>query len=181
MNTSNCKLALVLIIGLISFNAYAQEAKNPAVKNYGGVYELPFEALKPDPNLQYKIVIDIYTGADKPDEINPALFNAARMLNLHAVGGVPKENMDVVLAIHGPAAFTVMDNEAYMKKYSTDNPNLSLITELDKAGVKLYICGQSLLVRKIDVNRIAKEIKPALSMLTIVTSHQLQGYAFMKF
>jgi intracellular sulfur oxidation DsrE/DsrF family protein len=160
---------------------YAQESRNPVVKNYGGVFELPFEAEKPDPNLKYKIVLDIYSGADQPSEVNPALFNTARMLNLHAVGGVPKENLDVVLAIHGPAAFTVMDNEAYKAKYGTDNPNLGIITELDQAGVKLYICGQSLLVRKIEVNRIAKEIKPALSMLTIVTTHQLNGYAFMKF
>jgi len=180
MKTNWKFLALSFLI-ISSYISYAQESRNPMVKNYGGVFELPFEAEKPDPNLQYKIVLDIYSGADQPSEINPALFNAARMLNLHLVGGVPKENMDVVLAIHGPAAFTVMDNDAYKAKYGTDNPNLGLITELDKAGVKLYICGQSLLVRKIDVNRIAKEIKPALSMLTIVTTHQLNGYAFMKF
>lgn len=172
---------MLILCTLSQFYLHAQEMRNPVIQSFGGVYELPFDALMPDKNLEYKIVIDIYSGPDKPEEINPALFNAARMLNLHAVGGILKEQMDVVLAIHGPAAFSVMDNESYKKKYGKDNPNLALFTELKAAGVKLYVCGQSLVVRKIDVDKLAPEIKPALSMLTIVTTHQIKGYAFMKF
>ena len=170
-----------LILLFTSVFGYAQELRNPVIENYGGVFELPYEVLKPDPNLKFKIVIDVYSGADKASELNTALLNVARMLNLHSVGGVPPENMDVVLAIHAEAAYSVMNNAEYRKKYGVDNPNLGLITELKSAGLKLYICGQSLVVRKIDKDKLAPEVEIALSMLTTVTTHQLMGYAFMKF
>lgn len=179
---NHCSTLLIVLCTCIGISQlHAQELRNPVIKNYGGVYELPFEVVKPDPSLKYKIVIDVYSGSDKPGDVNPALFNVARMLNLHRVGGVPSENMDVVLAIHGEAAYAVMDDESYKKKYGANNPNLGLITELKQAGAQLYICGQSLVVRKIDKDKLAPELKISLSMLTLVSTLQLNGYAFFRF
>ena len=53
---------------------------------------------KPDPTIIYNIVIEVERAGEKPDTVNWALNNVARLLNLHAVGGVPARNMNVILA-----------------------------------------------------------------------------------
>lgn len=103
------------------------------------------------------------------------------MLNLHVSGGVPKEKLNVILAIHGGAAYTVMNNEAHRAKYGVDNPNLKLYQELSAAGVRIYVCGQSLIARNIDRDKMVPQIKIATSMLTTLTTYQLKGYAALKF
>jgi intracellular sulfur oxidation DsrE/DsrF family protein len=94
---------------------------------------------------------------------------------------VPKSKLHVVLAIHGGAAFTVMNNEAYKEKYGVDNPNLGLYQELQQAGVKMFVCGQSMIARKIDRFKMVPEVKIATSMLTTLTTYQLKEYALLKF
>ncbi|MGE0773052.1 MAG: DsrE family protein [Cyclobacteriaceae bacterium] len=154
---------------------------HPIIKNHGGIFDIPYADEKADPNLQYNIVIEVERGSVSPDSLNWALNNVARLINLHATAGVKKENLNVVLAIHGGAAYTVMDNEAYHKKYKTSNPNVALYEELSAAGVTLFVCGQSLIARKIDRTRMLPNIKVATSMLTTVTTHQLRGYSYLRF
>ena len=131
--------------------------------------------------MVYNLIIEVERESEKPDTINWALNNVARLLNLHAVGGVPSSKMNVVLAIHGGASYTTMNNEQYRAKYKVDNPNLKLYEELQAAGVKMFVCGQSVINRKIDRTRMVPEVKPAVSMLTTVTTYQLKGYAYLKF
>jgi len=171
---------LLFVIAQVTF-AQSPKKVNPVIKSQGGVFEVPFAVEKPDPSLTYNLVIEIERPSDKPDTINWALNNVARLLNLHAVGGVPPSRMNVVLAIHGGAAYTTMNNEQYRAKYKVDNPNLELYRELQAAGVKMFICGQSILVRNIDRDRLVPEVKPAVSMLTTLTTYQLRGYAYLKF
>ncbi|MEM9300323.1 MAG: DsrE family protein, partial [Bacteroidota bacterium] len=109
------------------------------------------------------------------------LNNVARMLNLHAVSGADMDRMEVVLAIHGSATYAVMDNRLFKKSFGVDNPNLPLIQDLKAAGVKLTVCGQSLISRDVPVKNVTEEVEIATSMLTTVTTHQLKGYALLKF
>ena len=160
---------------------FGQGRINPIVSGFGGIFDAPFAVEKPDPNMEYKIVIDIATNDSEPDQLAYSLFNVARLINLHAMGGVPKENLKIVLAIHGGAAYAVMDNKSYKKKYNVDNPHLPLFKELEEAGVQMFACSQSLIGRGINHKRIVPEVKPATSMLTVMTTYQLKGYAALKF
>lgn len=173
-----------LLMPLILFAAatsFAQTRVNPVIKNYGGIFEIPYAEEKPDPNLTYNIIVEVEKPSEKPDTINWALHNVARLVNLHVMAGVKPEKLNVVVAIHGGAAFIVMDNKAYREKYKVDNPNLGLFDELDKAGVKMVVCGQSLLARNIDRHRMTSRVKIASSMLTTMTTYELKGYAALKF
>lgn len=174
---------LLTISAMLFFyiSTLAQERVFPIIKNYGGIFEIPNAAEKPDPSLNYNIVIEVFSGSEKADELNYALNNVARLINLHAVGGVPKEKIKVVVAIHGEAAYTLMQNDQYKAKYKTDNPNLGLYKALDDVGVQLFVCGQSLIARQIDRKKLIPEIKIATSMLTVVSTYQLRGYAVFKF
>lgn len=166
---------------LIANIGFGQEKMNPIIKGYGGIFNAPFAVEKPDPNMEYKIIIDIATGDEDPKAVMYSLENVARLLNLHAMGGVPAKNMKVVLAIHGQATWSILDNDRYKAKYGVDNPHIALFKELDAAGVKLFACSQSIMGRSIDHTKLATGIKVATSMLSTLTTYQLKGYAALKF
>lgn len=172
---------LLLILTLFSASLCAQQKVNPVIPSYGGIYPIEEATVKPDGKLVYKIVVDVVTGSDDPQELSAGLNNVARMLNLHAVGGVPPGKMEVVLAIHGGATFATLNNELYQEKFGVDNPNIGLVRELKAAGVKLVVCGQSLIGRGISPEALQPEIELATSMLTTVSMYQMKGYAVFRF
>ena len=161
--------------------SFSQEKVNPVVESFGGIYDIPDATVKPHPNAELKIVIDVYGGSDKKGQIDRSLNNVARMLNLHAVGGVNTENMKVVLAAHGGSTFSILNDEAYNAMFGMNNPNTPLITELKEAGVKLTVCGQSLVGRSIESDQVNDNVELSTSMLTTVTKYQLLGYTLLKF
>lgn len=170
----------IFIVLVCTVNAFAQKGVNPIIKNYGTIYEIE-GAINPDSEIEYKIVVDLKTLQRDKESINPGLNNVARMLNLHGLGGVKTENLNVAVAIHGGATDVILNNEAYQKKYELDNPNLKLIDELKEAGVELFVCGQSLLARNYEHEEVNSQIKIGLSMLTVVTTYMHKGYHQMVF
>ena len=174
------KYLILLLLLVMNLTSLAQTPSNDVIKGYGTVYDIP-NAVHPNPGQQYKIVIDLKSASPDPAKVNPGLNNIARMLNLHAAGGIKSENMNVVVAIHGNATYTVLDKKGYIKKYAMENPNMDLIRELKNAGVKLFICGQSLIARNNGFENVNPDITMALSMLTVVTEHQGMGYGLLQF
>jgi intracellular sulfur oxidation DsrE/DsrF family protein len=172
---------LTILLVVLGLPSQAQTRINPVIKSAGTVWDVPFAIERPDPSMVYNIVIEAEREGDRPDTINWALNNVARLVNLHASAGVPRSNTHIVVAIHGGAAYSVMNNESYREKFKKDNPNLKVLQELKEAGVSLFICSQSLMARKIDRNRLVPEVVPAVSMLTVLTTYQLKGYAMLKF
>lgn len=166
---------------MITATGYTQVRINPVIKKAGGIFEVNDAIEKPDPSIPYKIVVELVSASDNPKEVNQALNNIARLINLHVSGGVPKGNLEIVVAIHGEATYTITDSKTYEQKYKEPNPNLELYKELFDAGVKLVVCGQSLIARKVERSTIIPEITIATSMLTTVTTHQLKGFAYLKF
>lgn len=172
---------------LLSFSLFvclhlaAQERIHPIIKGYGGILDAPHATERPDPNMEYKIVVDVATGDLEKKDPFYSLVNVARLLNLHAMGGVPKENIKVVLAIHSGAIWSVLNDEKYQERFEVSNPHLPLFEELRAAGVEIFVCSQSLMVRDIDHEQLAPGLEVATSMLTTLTTYQLKGYASLKF
>lgn len=159
----------------------AQTKVNPIIKNFGTVMEVPFSQENPDPKLQYKIVVEVSSDNGRPEVIHEFFEKVAAVVNLHALGGVPAKRLQVVMVIHGPAAQFVVTNEVYQKKFGLSNPNIPLFKELTEAGVKIVVCGQSLLKRNIAIESVSPEVQPALSAITTLTTYQLKGYAVLKY
>lgn len=156
------------------------EYQYPVIKSFGGIYAIEEATVVPDANAKYDIVIDVYSG-DDPTQLNSALNNVARMINLHAIAGVHPDSIHVVLAIHGGATKTILKDDGYISRYNVKNPNRDLIKELKEAGVDLTVCGQSLIGRNIDIDEVNENIEIATSMLTTVTTYQLKGYTMLRF
>ena len=171
----------LMIFPLSSLRAQLPAKVNPIIKSYGSVFEVPFQEEMPDSKMDYKLLVDITDIADKPDSLNAYLEAAATLMNLHAVGGVPEKNIHMIVVLHKMATYSVLNNEAYRQKFKTDNPNLPLITALNNAGAKFFVCGQTMIRMKKDKSNIAPEVKIATSALTTLTTYELKGYARINF
>lgn len=170
-----------LVVFVMPCLVLGQERKFPVVQRFGGIFPVEQAAPVPDPSMEYKVVMEVSMPSEKPDEVNFGLNAVARLVNLHAEAGIPVNRLKVVVAVHGEAAYCLTDHAAYRARFKTDNPNLEMLTELRARGVELYVCGQSLVARKIDRKTLAPEVQVALSALTTLTTCQLKGYAFLKF
>jgi intracellular sulfur oxidation DsrE/DsrF family protein len=175
------KISLLLFLPVVFYNANAQIKVNPIIKSYGTVFQIPTADHKPDPSINYKIIVEIQENAAKPDSLNEYLEALATLVNLHAAEGVPKENIHMVVVLRKMATYGVFGNELYNEKFKCDNPNNQLLKELMGAGVEFYVCGQTMLKRKIDTSKLVPGTKVASSGLTAITTYQLKGYTMVKF
>lgn len=161
-------------------------AKLHAVAQYplirGGIWSgvLPVEnpGDKPDPSLEYKLVFKV--SAKNPDsisnEISRSFDEVARILNLHVAAGIPAYKLHPVIVIQGAALESVMNNDAFNKNHSFDNPNISMIKDMVRTGAKFISCGQSMAFQEIKRENLLPDVKVAISARTAISGYQAQGY-----
>jgi intracellular sulfur oxidation DsrE/DsrF family protein len=153
----------------------------PIIQDFGSVYRVPEVDFPLDPGMSYRVVFDVSVGADAPDQVNSRIETLARFLNMHAQAGVPAENMDLVLVLHGTAGKDALDDPGYRERYGIDNPNRALLTALDEAGVEIYLCGQTSVHRNLPADELAPTVRMALSAMTVLVTRQAQGYSLIAF
>ena len=179
------KKSLVLIAINIFLAAVcpAQDMIYPAIKGFGGVLPVPFEASKPDPTKQYKFVIELGEKVEDKTKVADMLDYAARMYNLHRYAGIPKENIELALVIYSGSACMVVANPQYAKRYKKDsvnsiieNPNGPLLDEFIKNGIQVIVCGQSMMKQKLTPTDIYPGVNMAVSRFTATTDLMLKGY-----
>lgn len=175
------RIAFVMICMVMAAYANAQTKVNPVIKHFGTVTEVPFSVENPDPKMDYKVIVEVSSDNTKPETVHEFFDKVAAVVNLHALGGVPANKFHLIMVIHGPAAQFVINNEEYKKKFNMDNPNVPLFKELKEAGVKIFVCGQSLNKRNIPKENVSPEVSPALSAITTLTTYQLKGYSILKY
>jgi intracellular sulfur oxidation DsrE/DsrF family protein len=178
-----CKKNQIYIIFFVLFSGLlqGQSLVNPIISNFGTIGDAPMATEKPDPDMVYNIVVDVATGDEDKSQVFFALNNLARLMNLHVMGGVPPEHLNVVVAIHGSAIWSVMNDQAYTKRYGIANPHSPLFKQLLAQGVKIVVCSQSMFKRKIAPEELAPGLEMATSALTVLTTYQLKGYALLRF
>ncbi len=174
--------AHIYIIAFMFFGIASMKSQEmyPVIKGYGGIVEVDSE-FSPDTDQEYRLIFDVTLRASNPADVNAGLDGVARVINLHAYAGVPKENVQVIVVVRQGATYSVLDNEYYQNKFQVDNPNLDLIKQLKAAGVKFYVCGQNLKRAKIETKHVVGEVQVALSAFTTTTHYRMKGYAYYKF
>lgn len=175
------KLLLLIECCLILSFIHGQTKLNPVITDYGSMYEVPNAKDKPDPSMQYKIIIESAAPNEKPEKLYEPLEHISRMYNLHVYNGVPQKNLHVELVIFGPSVAILLNNEAYKKKFGVDNPNLKAIEEMTQAGIQIHACGQSVMLTGIDPATVNPNVDVVVSRFTTVSDRQMKGYAFFKF
>src|SRR3984957_7474050 len=149
----------------------------PVIAGHGGVVPLPRAAEQPKEGA--KAVFDITADA-KPGEVNKGLESIARLLNLYGAAGLKAGDVQIVAVFHSDADKAVLNDAAYAARFKVAaNPNLPLIRDLKKAGVKMFVCGQSLHDLGFKAEEVAEEVPVADSAMLVLVNKQADGYAYI--
>ncbi|WP_027080422.1 DsrE family protein [Luteimonas mephitis] len=159
--------------------AAAQEFTTPAIAGYGEMVVLEDAAVQPDPKLHYKLLFSVMSDKERQG-VNNSIWSVARIINQLHAGGVPKENIDIVVVFHGPGIGPALDEETHQAKYGKPNPNLALMKTLTKNGVTFYACGQTMATNSWSAKNLNDQTTLASSALMVVANYQLKGYALMQ-
>lgn len=136
-------IVAALAVLALPMAALAQERMTGPVFNGFGSWT-PIESTQEVPKDQhYRAIFDSSKGAT-PGELNGRIDSAARYINLLVAAGVPRENIEVAIVVHGSASWDVVTDAAYARKYPGQaNGSAKAIAEMVASGVEFYICGQA--------------------------------------
>jgi intracellular sulfur oxidation DsrE/DsrF family protein len=149
----------------------------PLVPGHGGVVPLP--RAPEQPRKGAKAIFDITANA-KPGEVNKGLESVARLLNLYGAAGLKARDVKITAVFHGAANKAVLSDTAYAARLKVAaNPNLPVIRDLKKAGVEVFVCGQSLYNLGFRTEEVAKEVPVADSAMLVLVNRQTDGYAYI--
>ena len=169
--------AAALSVILLSGAAFAEESdftKGPLIAEYGAVASV--EDARVTPETKLKVAFDLAKAAE-PGSINRYLESSARFLNMHAAAGVPAENIEIAIVVHGAAAMDLVTDA----RYGGENANASLVAALVDAGVTIELCGQTAAYRGITQEDLLPGVRPSLSAMTSHALLQQDGYTLNPF
>ena len=145
---------------------------------HSGVFPVSGVTEVPDPNMQYKLLFE--AAQRNPDSLlnepDENLVEVARIINLHVASGIPLKNISVVVVVHSGALNSLRTDPSYQKRFKMDNPNLKVIKDLEKLGVRFIACGQAMDFVGIKNNELLPEVKVSFTAQTALTGYQLKGY-----
>ena len=165
---------LSILCVVLPASANQQDPLGAAVPGYGPTRAVPGAAIPP--SQQFRVAFDVSVGADK-GTLNRRIESAARFLNMHAAAGVPLENIELAVVVHGTASLDLTTDE----RYGGANANAGLVAALQKAGVRVIMCGQSAAARGISADDLLPGVELALSAMTAHALLQQAGYTLNPF
>ena len=169
----------VLLFAVTQLTLANEPMLGPAIEGYGPTYPIDDRDVPLEEGAVYRAVFDAASYSDDLDTLNSRLVSVARFLNMHVRNDTPIENMDLAVVLHGAAVKNVISHEAYRSRYDRDNPNLELVNRLHDAGVRFYVCGQSMTFGGVQKSELASQAEVALSAMTMLTVLQNDGYALL--
>jgi len=175
-------LRLILAILALSLSGFAQ-AESPTTGPYvnagGPAFEVPDRDVPLREGMKYRVVYELTEYPGEKTAPNRSLEVVGRFMNMHGKNGVPLEDLDVAVVVHGQTLLALLNDETYEEMFGVKNPSLPLINDLAKAGVKLYVCGQSLGFRGLDKSALTDNVKVGLSAMTLLVTLQTEGYTYL--
>lgn len=172
---------VLTILLFIQLSSSAQVSNAPAIPEADGYIVIPGAKLPPDKNRIYRAIYDATKSAKESSQLLPALNMAGSELNALAVCRIPLTNAKFIIVFHGAAINGILDDAHYKEKFGVSNPNLNVLSELKRKGVKLFVCGQNLLSENIDPKTISTDVSVASDALIVLMTYQNDGYALMSF
>ncbi|HTS54711.1 MAG TPA: DsrE family protein [Burkholderiales bacterium] len=166
---------VALVLAGAAARAAESEWTYPTIQGFGKIVALPDSGMQPSKDTEYKVVFNL-TGGGDADKVNPSLDRVARAVNVFTSAGVPSSRLHFVVVVHGPATSLTLDNAHYREKFNVDNPNVKLISELEKAGVKVVVCGQALAHQNFPQNWVNPQVEITLAAITDIVILEQQGY-----
>ena len=149
----------------------------PAIADFGKVATLPDAAHQPRNGS--KILVDVTKGGD-PAKLNPAIEKVARFVNIYEGAGAKPAKASIAVVLHGDATLAILNPEAYTERFGGNkNPNLTCLKEIQKHGVQIFVCGQSLLHKGGKPEEVLEFVDVAVSGLSAMVNLQQDGYGYI--
>ena len=172
-------------LGLLAFLSLAAGAAAPAsaqtgeelLKKVGAFTPIPKPEFPSPAGLDYKVAWDITEGADKPGDMTGGYAVPANFLMMTDASGIPRKNVHIAIIVHGTATRTLLRNDAYKAMTGSDNPNIAILQALHDAGVKVIVCGQALVNRKVPRDQLLPFVEVSISATLARATLHAQGYA----
>lgn len=153
----------------------------PAIPEARGYVSIPSAAVAPDKKRTYRAIYNATLAPRDPSQLVPALNMAGGALNAFAATGVPLRNAKLAIIFHGPAITGILADAHYTAKHGVANPNLKVLSELKKAGVEIFACGQNLVRENIDPKIISPHVTVASAAQIVLMQYQNDGYALLSY
>jgi intracellular sulfur oxidation DsrE/DsrF family protein len=165
----------------VKFENLLKTAIYPLIKSgkMSGVLPVTGITEKPDPTQQYLLLKELANGIKDSVVAKEQLAGfqeVGRLINLHIASGIPLNKIHMVLVAHAGAIKGFYTNEIYRKEFGCDNPNLALLDELKKAGVRFIVCGQAMHFQEIKKEELLPIVRVSLTAQTALSNYQLKGY-----
>lgn len=177
------RFAVILaIFSTFSISAHAEKSAftmGPVFEKFGPVADVDADFEIPE-GTQLRVSFDVAKGADQGD-LNKTLVTAARFINMHVRAGVPLEDIDVAVAVHGKAILDVTKASKYDEEIGGENANAELVSALTKKGVRIIVCGQSSASQGIKKADLLPGVEVAVSALTVHAVLLRNGYTLNPF
>jgi hypothetical protein len=151
----------------------------PVITNseWSGVFPVKNVTEKADPSMKYKLLFNMTAWTrDSAKSINEGLAEIGRIINLHVAAGVPKENLELAIVVHGSALNVYLNNENYFKKFKTNNPNIDILKQFIRLNTHLIACGQAEIFFQIPPENMLPDVNTAYSARVALSTYQLKGY-----
>lgn len=166
----------------MGMTAYAAEpVKGPVIENYGPVFVVPEGSFNLQPDQHYKVIMDVGKGPEDPATLNRSIESAARFLNMSARNGIAPEKIRMAVVLHGSGARAALNREAHIRNFNVPNGSRGLIEELGKAGVDIYICGQTAAYYGYSPSDLLPQVTLAVSAMTVHVRLQQEDYRAILF
>ena len=152
----------------------------PVIRGYGAVRPRPDLPSNLSSGTDYKVIADVVHGDSDHAHVLGSLVRLARLVNLMAYAGIPRDHVHIAAVIEDMAGYAVLSNEAYRKLFNVDNPNLALLHELKSSGVELMVCAQALAENGWPDSDVTPDVAVTLSALTDFVVYGQRGYSYMQ-
>jgi len=185
MSTLHRRLPVVVVALWTAFGARHCPAAEPAaglpalqfpqIDGYGAVVALP------DAGERIRSGGKIYfdtTAAAPAGKPNRGLESAARLVNLHALEGLPGPRPRIAVILHFNATAAALKDEAHEKSQAGgSNPNRELVEKLIANGVEVWVCGQSVIRGGNPLSDVLPGIRIAQSAMTFNINRPADGWS----
>ncbi len=175
-------IAVIAALSLVTPQVLAERSAfepGPVIENFGPAIAVEADFTIPD-DARFQVSYDVSAKA-KEGELNRTLVAAARFMNMHARAGVPVENLNLAVVVHGGATKDVTNAGYYSESIGSENANAALIAALIDADVEIIVCGQSAAYNGIANDDLLPGVKMALSAMTAHAVLQGKGYTLNPF
>ena len=181
MKSNFTTLTTAIIIATLIGPVLANEnfTTGPVFKEYGENIKIE-GGLKHPAQQQFKVVFDVYKE-NETDKPHRGFNSIARFINMHVRAGVPQDNVEVALVVHGKAAYGLLKDNVYREKFGTNNPSSELLSQLLENNVRVIACGQSSSYLGIGRTELIDDVELSLSAMTANALLQQAGYTLNPF